>query len=73
MLAYEYDAHYQMVSDWCSRYGLGRTAALQEECVRRAWQQLPPSECVRRSCTEQFNTYHGYPGFYRAARIHVIK
>jgi hypothetical protein len=73
MLAYEYDTHNQMVSDWCSRYGLGPTPALQEECVRRAWQQLPPSRCNDRPCAEQFNAYYGYAGSYRAAGVHVIK
>ena len=64
MLAYEYDAHHQMVSDWCSRQGLGQTPTLHEDCILRAWQELPPSVCVSRSCTEQFNAYFGHERRY---------
>jgi hypothetical protein len=64
MLTYEYEAHNQLVSDWCSRHGLGRTPEFQEDCVRRVWQGVPPSACADRPCTDQFNSYYGRRGIH---------
>jgi hypothetical protein len=59
-MAYEYEAHHQMVSQWCLRNGQGPTPALLDECVRRAWEELPPTPCNNRPCTQQFSMHYGY-------------
>jgi len=40
---YVEEAHAQRVAAWCSAAG-ATTASLQEDCVRRAWQNVPISD-----------------------------
>src|SRR5689334_14791501 len=42
-LKYAHDAHAKEVGAWCYAYSRPPTAALQEECVHRAWASIPPS------------------------------
>ena len=43
-LKYAYDQHAKEVGAWCYAYSRPPTAALQEECVHRAWASIPPSQ-----------------------------
>ena len=42
-LQYAHDVHAKQVGAWCYAYSRPPTAALQEECVHRAWGSIPPS------------------------------
>jgi len=42
-LKYAHDAHAREVGAWCYAYSRPPTAALQAECVHRAWANIPPS------------------------------
>jgi hypothetical protein len=43
-LRYAHDAHARKVAAWCHVYSRPPTAALQEDCVHRAWANVPPSQ-----------------------------
>jgi hypothetical protein len=43
-LMYAHDAHAREVGAWCHAYSRPPTAALQEDCVQRAWANIPPSQ-----------------------------
>ena len=43
-LKYAYDQHAREVGAWCYAYSRPPTAALQEECIHRAWASIPPSQ-----------------------------
>ena len=43
-LMYAQEAHAQKVAAWCYTYSGARTASLQEDCVRRVWANVPPSQ-----------------------------
>jgi hypothetical protein len=66
---YEQEAHGQEVSAWCYAYNLGPTPSLHQDCVRRAWVGVPPSECFTHPCNEQFNALYAYQASYDSRRI----
>jgi hypothetical protein len=43
-LMYAHETHARKVAAWCHAYSGARTAALQEDCVHRAWANVPPSQ-----------------------------
>jgi hypothetical protein len=51
-LMYEQEAHAQKVLAWCRSVSGARTVSLQEECVERAWADVPPSAF--------WTKYHGH-------------
>ena len=71
--AYELEAHAQQVSTWCYSYFGATTAYLHQDCFRRAWVGVPPSECSIHPCTEQFNAYGHYGAPYDARRERIEK
>jgi len=42
-LMYAHDVHTREVGAWCYAYSRPRTAALREDCIHRAWANVPPS------------------------------
>ena len=51
-LKYEQEAHAQKVLAWCRAVSGAPTVSLQEECVERAWADIPPSAF--------WTKYHGH-------------
>jgi len=51
-LKYEQEAHAQKVLAWCRAYSGAATQSLQDECVDRAWADVPPSAF--------WTKYHGH-------------
>jgi hypothetical protein len=43
-LRYVHDAHARKVAAWCHAYSHPPTAALQEDCIHRAWANVPQSQ-----------------------------
>jgi hypothetical protein len=43
-LTYTHEMHAQKVAAWCYTYSGARTAWLREDCVRRVWANVPPSQ-----------------------------
>ena len=51
-LRFEQEAHADKVLAWCRHVSGARTVSLQQECVERAWADVPPSAF--------WTKYHGH-------------
>ena len=74
---YAREAHYQELATWCYAY-LGVTTASEEgqDCIERAWVNVPYRECFKHSCATQVEIFHGtgrYSGPYYARHGRIEK
>jgi hypothetical protein len=70
-LTYAQETHYRRISAWCySNFGLTTASQEGQDCVERAWVQIPDTDCQvlygDNSCTE------GYWPSYGPSRVRYV-
>ena len=65
----DYQAHEQEVAAWCrSNLGVSPSSEEGQDCIRRAWPNVPLGECSVHSCaggTEHYHPAAGYGSTYK--------